>query len=94
MAYYMQCSAKIYEIYLKYVAPEDIHVYSIDEVFIDATSYLQPMGLTAREFAKLLMREVLEETGRDGHHGDGGRRHQSLSVQGRHGYRRKARRAR
>lgn len=63
MAHYMQCSAKIYEIYLKYVAPEDIHVYSIDEVFIDATSYLQPMGLTAREFAKLLMREVLEETG-------------------------------
>ena len=63
MAHYMQCSAKIYEIYLKYVAPEDIHVYSIDEVFIDATSYLQPMGLTAREFARLLMREVLEETG-------------------------------
>lgn len=63
MAYYMQVSAKIYEIYLKYVAPEDIHVYSIDEVFIDATSYLAPTGLTARAFVKTILREILVETG-------------------------------
>lgn len=63
MAHYMEVSAKIYEIYLRYVAPEDIHVYSIDEVFIDATSYLAPMKMTARDFAKKLMGDVLAETG-------------------------------
>ena len=63
MAYYMEYSTKIYQIYLKYVAPEDIHVYSIDEVFIDATSYLKALGLTARGFAGLLIRNVLKETG-------------------------------
>ncbi len=63
MAHYMECSAKIYEIYLKYVAPEDIHVYSIDEVFIDATPYLKTYGLTAREFARKLIYEVLSTTG-------------------------------
>ena len=42
MAHYMECSTKIYQVYLKYVAPEDIHAYSIDEVFIDLTSYLKP----------------------------------------------------
>ena len=41
MAHYMEISTKIYEIYLRYIAPEDIHVYSIDEVFIDVTGYLQ-----------------------------------------------------
>ena len=63
MSYYMRYSAKIYEIYLKYVAPEDIHVYSIDEVFIDATAYLKTAGMTAREFAKTIMRDILSQTG-------------------------------
>ena len=63
MSYYMEYSTRIYAIYMKYVAPEDMHVYSIDEVFIDATGYLKTYGLTAREFARKLMREVLETTG-------------------------------
>ena len=63
MSHYMECSAKIYSIYLKYVAPEDIHVYSIDEVFIDATPYLNTYGLTAYEFARKLIYEVLDSTG-------------------------------
>lgn len=63
MASYMQCSAKIYGVYLKYIAPEDIHVYSIDEVFIDATPYLKTYGMTARELARKLIQEVLETTG-------------------------------
>ncbi len=63
MARYMQCSGKIYEIYLRYIAPEDIHVYSIDEVFIDATPYLKTYGLSAYELARNLIREVLAETG-------------------------------
>ena len=48
----MEHSTRIYNIYLKYIAPEDIHVYSIDEVFIDLTHYLSSSGLNAREFAK------------------------------------------
>ena len=63
MAYYMEISTKIYQIYLRYVAPEDIHVYSIDEVFIDATRYLPLYGLTPRGFAQKLMAAVLAETG-------------------------------
>lgn len=63
MARYVEVSSKIYGIYLKFVAPEDIHVYSIDEVFIDATSYLRLNKLTGREFAMKLIREVLRETG-------------------------------
>ncbi len=63
MAHYMECSTKIYNIYLKYVAPEDIHVYSIDEVFIDATPYLRISGLTAREFARRMILDVLKTTG-------------------------------
>ena len=63
MGHYMECSAKIYKIYLKYVAPEDIHVYSIDEVFIDATPYLKTYGITARELAVRMIRDVLETTG-------------------------------
>lgn len=63
MSHYMECSARIYEVYLRYVAPEDIHVYSIDEVFIDATPYLKTYHLTAREFARKLIGEVLQETG-------------------------------
>ena len=63
MAHYMKVSADIYNIYLRYIAPEDIHVYSIDEVFIDATSYLETYGKTVRELAVMLIREVLKETG-------------------------------
>lgn len=63
MAYYMEYSTKIYNIYLKYIAPEDIHVYSVDEVFIDVTSYLKAYEKTPRELAMMLIREVLKETG-------------------------------
>ena len=63
MAHYIECSTKIYETYLKFIAPEDIHVYSIDEVFIDATPYLKTYQLTAYELARKLIYEVLENTG-------------------------------
>ena len=63
MAHYMEVSTQIYEIYLRYIAPEDIHVYSIDEVFIDVTSYLRTYQCTAHELAMKLIREVLRETG-------------------------------
>ena len=63
MAYYMDYSTRIYHIYLKYAAPEDIHVYSIDEVFIDATDYLKTRGITAHDFAMLMIRDVLKTTG-------------------------------
>ena len=63
MAHYMECSARIYETYLKYVAPEDIHVYSIDEVFIDATPYLKTYSLTSQAFARKLIYDVLQSTG-------------------------------
>lgn len=62
MAKYMEYSTKIYNIYLKYVAPEDIHVYSIDEVFIDVTHYLPTYRLTARELASQMIQEVLDVT--------------------------------
>ena len=63
MAHYLAWSTRIYEIYLKYIAPEDIHVYSIDEVFIDATAYLPHYGLTARELAAHIVRDILHTTG-------------------------------
>lgn len=63
MALYLQRSTQIYEIYLRHIAPEDIHVYSIDEVFIDVTGYLRTAGMTAHEFAAMLVRDVLEQTG-------------------------------
>ena len=63
MALYMKYSTRIYDIYLKYVAPEDIHVYSIDEVFIDATAYLRTYGMTAKKLAEKMIRDVLEQTG-------------------------------
>lgn len=63
MAYYMQYSTRIYQIYLKHVAPEDIHVYSVDEVFIDATAYLKTNGMTGHEFARMLIKDVLSQTG-------------------------------
>src|SRR5699024_8777397 len=63
MAHYIKYSTQIYNIYLKYVAPEDIHVYSIDEVFIDATNYLTTYNLTARELATKMILDVLDTTG-------------------------------
>lgn len=63
MARYMQVSAQIYQIYLDYVAPEDIHVYSIDEVFMDVTGYLKSYNMTARELADVIIRDVLSQTG-------------------------------
>ena len=63
MARYVEWSTRIYQVYLKHVAPEDIHVYSIDEVFIDATHYLRVRGMTGREFAKMLVKDVLATTG-------------------------------
>ena len=63
MAYYIQYSCRIYQTYLKYIAPEDIHVYSIDEVFIDATNYLKSYRMTAHELAMKIIRNVLHYTG-------------------------------
>lgn len=63
MAHYMEYSARIYKIYLKYIAPEDIHVYSIDEVFMDVTAYLKTYSLTAKELAGQIIQDVFSQTG-------------------------------
>lgn len=63
MALYLKYSTEVYQIYLKYVAPEDIHVYSIDEVFMDVTTYLKTYRMTAEELARTIIREVLKQTG-------------------------------
>lgn len=63
MSLYMKYSTKIYKIYLKYVAPEDIHVYSIDEVFMDVTNYIYTNKISAKEMAMQIIQEVLKETG-------------------------------
>lgn len=63
MAHYMEYSTRIYQVYLKYVAPEDIHVYSIDEVFIDLTPYLKKGEITAHDMAIKMIRDVLATTG-------------------------------
>lgn len=63
MAHYIEYSTRIYQIYLRYIAPEDIHVYSIDEVFIDATNYLNTYKMTVHELTVRIIREVLHETG-------------------------------
>ena len=63
MAFYMYYSTTVYEIYLRYIAPEDIHVYSIDEVFIDLTGYLRIYGLSPHDLTMKLVRTVLKETG-------------------------------
>ena len=63
MAYYIEYSTQIYNTYLKYIAPEDIHVYSIDEVFLDATDYLNTYKLSARELATKMILDVLNTTG-------------------------------
>ena len=63
MAHYIEYSTRIYAVYLRYIAPEDIHVYSIDEVIMDVTNYLQTYKMTAHELAVKMIREVLSETG-------------------------------
>ena len=63
MSRYIKISTEIYQIYLRYIAPEDIHIYSVDEVFIDVTNYLQTYQMTSHELAVKLIREVLKETG-------------------------------
>jgi len=63
MAHYIEWSTRIYNVYLKYVAPSDIHVYSIDEVLIDVTNYLPTYGLTPRELARKIVLDVLDTTG-------------------------------
>ena len=74
MALYMEESNRIYDIYLKYVAPEDMHVYSVDEVFMDVTHYLKTYQMSARELAEKMIQDVLKETGVTAT--------ESLSVQG------------
>ena len=63
MAHYIEVSTKVYQTYLKYIAPEDIHVYSIDEVFIDVTAYLDSYKMTAHQLAIKMIRDVLSTTG-------------------------------
>lgn len=63
MAKYMEYSTKIYNIYLKYVAPEDIHVYSIDEVFMDVTNYLKTVHLSAKEFVARMIKDIFQTIG-------------------------------
>lgn len=63
MSHYMEWSKKIYEIYLKYVSPEDIHVYSIDEVFMDITKYLPTSKMSPKEFASQILLDIYDSTG-------------------------------
>ena len=63
MALYVEYSTRIYDIYLKYVAPEDIHVYSIDEVFMDVTHYLKTYGMTAYQLAQTIILDVQDHIG-------------------------------
>lgn len=63
MAFYLEYSTMIYKIYLQYIAPEDIHVYSIDEVFMDVTHYLETYRLTVKELASKIIQDVFDKTG-------------------------------
>ena len=63
MAYYIEVSTKIYNVYLKYISSEDIHVYSIDEVFMDVSKYLKKYNMSAKELARTIIKDVLKETG-------------------------------
>ena len=63
MSHYLKKSAEIYGIYLKYVSSEDIHVYSVDEVFIDITDYLKTYQKSAHEIAKMMIKDILSQTG-------------------------------
>lgn len=63
MSHYIEVSSRVYSIYLKYIAPEDIHVYSIDEVFMDVTNYLATYKMTAHQLTMTMIRDVLSQTG-------------------------------
>ena len=63
MILYMKYSAKIYKIYLKYISKDDIHVYSIDEAFLDITNYLSMYKKTPVELAKIIMKDIFDTTG-------------------------------
>lgn len=63
MALYVEYSTRIYKVYLKYIAPEDIHIYSIDEVFIDVTAYLKTYKMSPHDLAMTIIRDVLKTTG-------------------------------
>ena len=63
MAHYIEVSSRVYGVYLKYIAPEDIHVYSIDEVFMDVTNYLGTYKMSARQLTMTMIRDVLSQTG-------------------------------
>ena len=63
MSKYMETSTRIVDIYLKYVSIDDLHVYSVDEVFMDATDYIRTRGISAREFARMMIQDVLDSTG-------------------------------
>lgn len=63
MAHYLEVSGRVYGVYLRYAAPEHIHVYSIDEVFIDATPYLRALGMGPHEMASAIVRDILAQTG-------------------------------
>ena len=63
MSLYMKCSSDIYKIYMQYASSEDIHVYSVDEVFIDVTEYLKLHGMTPHDLTIRMIREVLKKTG-------------------------------
>lgn len=63
MSLYIEYSKRVYEVYLKYVSAEDIHVYSIDEVFIDVTDYLNTIQMSAKEMAQMMIQEVMAQTG-------------------------------
>ncbi len=63
MAYYMQYSSRVYDVYLRYFSADDIYVYSIDEVFIDATNYLATYNLTPRELTTAIVSDVLRDIG-------------------------------
>lgn len=63
MAYYIEYSTKIYQVYMTYISPEDIHVYSIDEVFIDITPYLNTYKKSAYEIAEMILEDVVDTTG-------------------------------
>lgn len=63
MNLYMQYSADIYGIYLKYISREDIHVYSIDEAFLDVSEYLQMYSVSAKELARMILQDIYTTTG-------------------------------
>lgn len=63
MQLYIDCAAEIYGVFLKYLAPEDIYVYSIDESFLDVTPYLKMYGLSTKELAKKIMQDVKDTVG-------------------------------